>query len=137
MLVDLTKFSLVFADGHTGAVKDNETGAGGARVDGADKAILEVVFATVFILEEGAIAVVGRLGAELNVRLLSVFLFVNKRVEVGHVEGVSHDRGVECGGGEMRAERGRKKRMARKSEVGMTQDWEERIGEEREGARRN
>lgn len=96
MLVDLPEFGLIFAYGHPSTVEDDETGAGGARVDGADKAILEVVFATVFILEERAIAVVGGLGAKPNVRL-SVLLFVDDRVEIGHVEGISHDRGVEGG----------------------------------------
>lgn len=52
MFVDLAEFRLMGGNGNSRAVEDNEARTGRALIDGTDKAILEVIFAVCFILEQ-------------------------------------------------------------------------------------
>ena len=85
--MDLMKFGLVFGDRHTSAVKDNKTGTGGTLINGTDETVLEVILATVFVLQEGAIAIVGLVGVDVNLRL---GMFLEGIIDLGHIKRVSH-----------------------------------------------
>lgn len=85
--MDLMKFGLVFGDGHTSAVKDNKTRTGCTLINGTDETVLEVILATVFVLQEGAIAIVGLVGVDVNLRL---GVFLEGIIDLGHIKRVSH-----------------------------------------------
>lgn len=93
VLVDLVEFGLVFGDRDTCAVKDDKARAGGTLVNGADETILEVVRTTAFVLQERAVAVVGLVGVDVNLRLRLILLLLDSIVEVCHVKGIPHDGG--------------------------------------------
>lgn len=57
--MNLTEFVLVRSNGETSAVKDDESSAGGALVNGTDKAVLQIVCATSLILDERPRAVIS------------------------------------------------------------------------------
>ena len=85
--MDLMKFSLVFGDGHTSAVKDDKTRTGGTLINGTNETVLEVIRATAFILQEGAIAIVGLVGVDVNLRL---GMFLEGIIDLGHIKRVPH-----------------------------------------------
>ena len=92
--MDLMILGLVFGNRHTRAVKDDKTRTGGTLINGTDEAIFEVILAAVFILQEGAIAIVGLVGVGVNLRL---GMFLEGTIDIGHIKRVSHGDGV-CSG---------------------------------------
>lgn len=85
--MDLTEFHLVLGNGVPRAVEDDETGTGGALVDGAYETILEVVAPTVLILDNRTPAITRLVGIHVN---LGDIFFLQVILDIGHVKGVLH-----------------------------------------------
>ena len=84
--MDLTKFRLIFGHGIACAVENNKARTRCSLVNGTNKAILQVVTPSVFILQDGSFPVVGFMGVW--------FLVAGTRGElkvVGRVFGVPVD----------------------------------------------
>lgn len=59
MLVDLTEFRLIFGNGHTSAVENDKTSTGSTLINSTNKAFLEIIRPSIFILQYGTISIVG------------------------------------------------------------------------------
>jgi hypothetical protein len=71
VFVNLTEFGLVFGNGNTCTIEDNEACAGCTLIDGTDETLLEVVGTSVFILQQGAVPVVCLMRSDLNVKFVA------------------------------------------------------------------
>ena len=89
--MDLTEFILIFGDGNTGAVKDDEARAGGTGIDSTDETFLQIAMSPL-VLQQGTVAVVGLIGVDIDIRF--VIVFDDRIRHVGHIKGVSHGDGV-------------------------------------------
>lgn len=68
--MELAELRLVFGDGNACAIKDNEPGTGGTLINGADKALLQVIPMSVLILQECAVPIICLVGSDWEVILL-------------------------------------------------------------------
>lgn len=89
------KFNLVFGDGDTGAIKDDEARTRCTLVNGTYEAIFEIIGATGLVLQQRAIAVVGLVVVGVHPRLL--FLLFERGFNLGHIKRILHSA---YGGGE-------------------------------------
>lgn len=59
MSMNLSEFRLIRRNRQTRAIKDNESGACRALVNGADKLVLQIIVARILILDDRSISVMG------------------------------------------------------------------------------
>lgn len=90
--MDLVKFNLVLGHGHTGTIEDDKTRTGSTLVDSTDETVFKIIGTTVFILQQGAIAVVGLVGVDIDLGV--ELLLFESIVDFGHIKWVSHCNGV-------------------------------------------